>query len=170
VPAEHILDLCTGSGCIAIASAMAFPEAEQVDAIDISESALAVAEVNVKRHQMENRVHLLKSDLFEHVPKIKYDLIISNPPYVDKQDMESLPKEYHHEPKLALAGGEDGLDLVARILKQAKDYLKPIGVLAVEVGNSRVALEQRFPDLPFIWAEFEHGGQGVFILMGRDLK
>lgn len=170
VPGEHILDLCTGSGCIAIASAMAFPEAEQIDAVDISDSALAVAEINVKRHQMENRINLLKSDLFDAVPQKQYDLIISNPPYVDAQDLANLPKEFLHEPTLALAGGDDGLDLVVRILQQAKKYLKPIGVLAVEVGNSRAALEKRFPDLPFIWPDFEHGGHGVFVLMGRDLK
>lgn len=166
---QRVLDLCTGSGCIAIALAKAFPEA-LVDGTDISLDALSVASVNVEHHEVQDRVGLIESDVFAKLPGQHYDLIVSNPPYVDAEDMADLPPEFLKEPELGLASGRDGLDLTRRILAEAADHLTEDGVLVVEVGNSQWALEQAFPDVPFVWVEFENGGQGVFVLTAEDCR
>lgn len=167
-PIHRILDLCTGSGCIAIACALAFPEA-QVDAVDISSAALDVARLNVERYRVGHAVHLIQSDLLQDIPQAAYEVIVCNPPYVDAEEMVELPPEYRHEPALALAGGKDGLDLVAHILTKAVDYLAPRGILIVEVGHSAPAAEVRFADYSLTWLSFEHGGEGVFLLTKEEL-
>lgn len=163
-----ILDMCTGGGCIAIALAHAFDEAH-VDAVDISADALTVADLNIQEHQLAERVYPIESDLFSSLAGQKYDLIVSNPPYVDAQDMADLPEEYHHEPELALASGEDGLDLVGQMLKQAVAFMNEGAWLFVEVGNSEVHMAQRFPGLEVTWLEFEHGGHGIFAVNRETL-
>ena len=165
----QILDLCTGSGCIGIACAHAFPDAE-VQLSDISYDALAVAEENIQQHGVTERIFALQSDLFENLYGQRFDLIVSNPPYVDADDMASLPDEFHAEPELGLASGRDGLDFTRRLLVEAADYLTENGVLVVEVGNSWPALEDAYPALPFTWVEFERGGHGVFVLTAQDLR
>ncbi|MDO6705144.1 50S ribosomal protein L3 N(5)-glutamine methyltransferase [Photobacterium sp. 1_MG-2023] len=164
----RIMDLCTGSGCIGIACAYAFPEAE-VDLVDISTDALAVAEQNIHDHGLEQQVIPLLSDLLRDVPKDKYDVIVSNPPYVDQEDMDSLPEEFRHEPELGLTAGFDGLDLVRRILANAPDYLTEDGILICEVGNSMIHMEEKYPHIPFTWIEFENGGHGVFMMTREQL-
>ncbi|EKF9422733.1 50S ribosomal protein L3 N(5)-glutamine methyltransferase [Vibrio cholerae] len=164
----RIMDLCTGSGCIAIACANAFPEAE-VDAIDISVDALQVAEQNIQDHGLEQQVFPIRSDLFRDLPQEQYDLIVTNPPYVDQEDMDSLPSEFRHEPELGLAAGSDGLKLARRILANASLYLKENGVLVCEVGNSMVHMMEQYPHIPFTWLEFENGGHGVFLLTREQL-
>jgi ribosomal protein L3 glutamine methyltransferase len=164
----RVLDLCTGSGCIAVACAYAFPEA-LIDATDISLDALDVAAINLRRHGLEHRIELLCSDLFAAVNGRRYDLIVSNPPYVDADEMSSLAPEFLHEPALALAAGDDGLDIVRRILGRAACHLTEQGMLVVEVGNSARALEAAFPQLPFNWLEFDQGGGGVFLLTREEL-
>lgn len=165
---HRILDLCTGSGCIGIGAAMVFEDAE-VDLSDISEDALAVAESNIDLHDVRDRVSTVKSDVFENISG-RYDVILSNPPYVDAEDLADMPDEYRHEPELGLAAGADGLDIAHRILAKAADHLTEDGLLIVEVGNSWVALDQAYPDLPFTWLEFENGGDGVFLLRAEDLR
>lgn len=164
----RIMDLCTGSGCIAIACAHAFPDAE-VDAIDISADALQVAEQNIQDHGLEQQVFPIRSDLFRDLPKEQYDIIVTNPPYVDQEDMNSLPDEFKHEPELGLAAGTDGLKLVRRILANAPHYMTEKGILVCEVGNSMIHLMDQYPHIPFTWLEFENGGHGVFLLTREQL-
>ena len=159
----RILDMCTGSGCIAIACAETFPMAE-VDAAELSEDALAVARINVERFLLADQVRLVQSDLFENLQGERYDVIVSNPPYVDAEDMASLPDEFVHEPELALAAGIDGLDIVRRMLAEASEHLNPGGIIIIEVGNSALALELTYPEVNFTWLEFERGGDGIFLL------
>lgn len=166
---HRILDLCAGSGCIGIACAL-YLEAAEVVLSDISEEALIVAEGNIERHGVGDRVRAVRSDLFAALPGERFDLIVSNPPYVDARDMDELPAEYRHEPRLALAAGSDGLDLVRVMLREAADHLADDGVLIVEVGNSWAALEEAYPRVPFTWLEFERGGHGVFLLTRAQLN
>ena len=165
---KRALDLCTGSGCLAILLALGFPQA-RVDGIDISRKALAIAQENVARYQLSDRITLIESDLFNQVPAARYDLIISNPPYVTARAMAALPAEYRHEPSLALAAGTDGLDIVRRLLAQSRDWLAPNGVLMVEVGGGKAASEAAFPTLPFVWLTADTGEEEVFVLRAQDL-
>jgi len=165
---HRILDLCTGSGCIAIAAALAFPQA-QVDGADLSADALAVARINVGRHGLDARVQLVQSDLYQGLAGRRYDLILTNPPYVDAADMAALPDEYRHEPSLALASGKHGLDAVIHILAHAPAHLEAGGTLVAEVGNSHVALAERFPDVPFVWLTSVNGDESVFLLSAEEL-
>lgn len=167
-PVHRILDLCTGSGCIGIGAASVFDEAE-VDLADISEDALAVAESNIELHGVADRVRVFRSDVFESVDG-RYDVILSNPPYVDAEDLATMPEEYLHEPELGLSAGKDGLDIAHRIIAGAADHLTDTGLLVVEVGNSWPALDDAYPDLPLTWLEFDNGGDGVFLIMAEDLK
>jgi ribosomal protein L3 glutamine methyltransferase len=165
---RSVLDLCCGSGCIGIACAYTFAEA-LVDLADISRPALDVAQRNIERHELDHRVRAVHGDLFEAVEGERYDLIVSNPPYVSLEEMAALPDEYHHEPAGALEAGQDGMDVVARILAEAGDFLAPNGVVVVEVGASAQLLLARYPSVPFLWLDFEHGGDGVFLLTAEQI-
>jgi len=164
----NVLDLCTGSGCLAILAAHAFPSAS-VDAVDLSSSALAVAERNVADYELQDRVSLIESDLFAKLDSKQYDLIISNPPYVDAGSVAALPQEYRHEPEMALGSGHDGLDATRIILEQAAQHLNPSGILIVEIGHNRDVLEAAYPDLPFTWLDVSAGDKFVFMLHRNDL-
>ncbi len=166
---ERILDLCTGSACIAIACAYAFADA-YVDAVDLSTEALEVAKLNVDKHQLADAVTLHQSDLFENLPVVQYDIIVSNPPYVCLEEWKQLPAEYHAEPAMGFKGGESGLDLVLRILVDADRYLTEQGILIIEVGSSAETLQSRFTDVPFYWLNFERGGDGVFLLTAEQVR
>jgi ribosomal protein L3 glutamine methyltransferase len=166
---RRILDLCAGSGCIGIAASLVFGDAE-VDLADISAPALELARANIARHGVQGRVRVIQSDLFEQLDPVEpYDLIVSNPPYVNQADLDAMPAEFHHEPALALGSGVDGLDITRQILQRAGDYLAPGGLLVVEVGNSGEALEEAYPEFPFTWLEFERGGVGVFVMRAGEL-
>lgn len=169
VDVERVLDLCTGSGCIGIACAYLFDQAE-IDLADLSNDALAVANLNIERHAMEDRVRVVHSDLFNSLEGEVYDLIVTNPPYVDAGDVASMPAEYQHEPAMALGSGDDGLDITRRILRHAGRHLSEQGLLVVEVGNSEVHLMQAYPDLPLIWMELDQGGNGVFVIDAPSLR
>ncbi len=160
---KRILDLCTGSACIAIACAYAFPDAE-IDALDLSIDALNVAQINIESHGLNEQVIPIQSDLFSGIGELTYDLIVTNPPYVDVDDINSLPTEYTHEPEIGLGCGSDGLDLVRKILAEAACHLNENGVLICEVGNSQVHVAAAYPEIPFNWLTFTRGGHGVFLL------
>ncbi len=165
----RILDLCCGGGCIGLAAAYYYPDAH-VDLLDIDGAALELARENALLLGVEKRVSICQSDLFATLGDVRYDLILSNPPYVDAQDLANMPAEYHHEPERALGSGADGLDLTRRILRVAGEFLRDTGLLIVEVGNSWPALEAAYPKMPFTWVEFEHGGEGVFALTAAELQ
>jgi ribosomal protein L3 glutamine methyltransferase len=164
-----VLDLCCGSGCIGIACAYAFENA-LVDMSDLSPAAVDVASRNVERHDLADRVRALCADVYDGLDNERYDLIVSNPPYVSSDEMATLPPEYRHEPRLGLVAGADGMDVVARILAGAAARLRPGGILVVEVGSSADLLHARYPDVPFLWLDFAHGGDGVFLLTAEQLE
>jgi ribosomal protein L3 glutamine methyltransferase len=163
-----VLELCTGSGCLAILAAHAFPNAD-IDAVDLSPQALEVAQINVGHYGLDDRVALFEGDLFAPLPERRYDVIIANPPYVNAESMRALPAEYQHEPEMALAGGEDGMDVVRRILKEARNWLTDEGVLVVEIGNERANVEAAFGGLDLVWLSTSAGEDSVFLIQAADL-
>ena len=165
---ESVLDLCTGSGALAILAARVFPHA-QVDAVELSPEAAQVARINIDQSGAAERIELLEGDLFAPVKKRRYDVILTNPPYVDAEAMAELPPEYAHEPAMALGSGEDGLDITRRILAEAADHLTPEGVLICEIGRGRALLEAEFPDLPLVWLDTEESQGEVFLVRAADL-
>ena len=167
-PEMKVLDMCTGSGCLAILLAEKFPQAE-VDAVDISSEALEVAEINIADYELENRVYPIQSDLFENLQNTKYDLIISNPPYVTESSMEGLPQEYRYEPSLALVAGADGMDIIDRLLKEVKAHLNDNGVLIVELGDGAENFKERFPNIEVTWLPTSGGKDQVFMIKKEQL-
>ena len=165
---ESALDLCTGSGCLAILAALAFPEA-RVDAVDLSPEAIAVAQRNVETYDLGERIEIIRSDAFSKLQERRYDLIISNPPYVNADSVAALPPEYLHEPVMALGSGKDGLDFTRIILREAGQHLNPDGLLVVEIGHNREELEAAYPELPFTWLDTAAGNEFVFLLRAADL-
>lgn len=165
---SRVLDLCTGSGCIAVAAALAFPGAD-IDAADISSDALDVARINIRRHGVEEQVNPVLSDVFSGLTGQVYDVIVSNPPYVPVEEMQHLAVEFRHEPEQGLAAGFDGMDIVVRILQDAGQHLADAGILVVEVGHYRDIISALFPEVPFMWLDFEYGGEGVFLLDAGQL-
>lgn len=168
-PPKRVLDLCCGSGCIGIASAHQFPKAEVILS-DLSFEALEVANLNIERYHLEDRVFAVQGNCFEELRNQYFDLIVSNPPYVDLEDMADIPPEYQHEPALGLAAGEDGLDIVKVILAEAADHLTEDGILIVEVGNSEIHVKDLYPEVDFAWLEFSLGGHGVFLLTAEQCR
>jgi len=166
---SRILDVGTGSGCIAVACAMAFPHAT-IDAIDICNDALEVARKNIHRHELVDRIHLIQSDLYENINGARYDLIVANLPYVSESEYAQLPEEYKHEPEAGLKADDDGLNIVKRLLMQTKHHLQTDGILVVEVGNSQKTLIDAYPDIPFFWLDFVRGGHGVFLMTAEEVK
>lgn len=164
----EVLDMCTGSGCLAILAAHSFPNAH-IDAVDLSADALDVAQYNVTDYLLDDRISLIESNLFAGLTGKRYDVIISNPPYVNAPSVAALPQEYKHEPELALGSGEDGLDATRVILAKAAEHLNPNGILVVEIGHNHDAVEAAFPKLPFMWLEVSAGDQHVFMLRREDL-
>ena len=172
IPRENIktiLEIGTGSGCIALSCAYYMKDV-RVDAVDIDDGALHVANKNLEHLELQDRVSFIKSDVFENLADKTYDIIVSNPPYVSQEEYDGLPAEYHREPQIGLTSGDDGLDCVRDILAHADQHLNPGGILIVEVGNTHEALEQAFPEIPFMWLEFEHGGHGIFLLEKNQLS
>lgn len=164
----YILDLCTGSGCIGIATALTLPESKVVLS-DISPEAVVVAKQNIEKYDLDQRVQVFESDLFAGLGAMQFDMIVSNPPYVDACDLAAMPEEYHAEPAIGLASGEDGLDFTRRLLREAPSYLSEQGFLFVELGNSWENLEEAFPTISFLWLSFEQGGHGVFVITREEL-
>lgn len=169
IQVKHILDIGTGSGCIAIGAALVFKDA-LVDAADIDPNALAVATINIEQYGLQKRVHLFQSDCFNELPSKRYDVILSNPPYVDDDEMKMLPKEYQHEPVGALRTDDEGLAIAERILQQASRYLSAQGILLLEVGYNAERLQSRYPNIPFVWLEQEQGGEGILMIQHDELK
>ena len=166
---SRVLDICTGSGCIGIACAQAFPDAT-VDLTDLSRDALDVAQENINRHQLNDRVKVVQSDIFSALHGQVYDIIVANPPYVPAEEMQQLAPEFGHEPSMGLQAGSDGLDIIVQILKQAAGHLADSGILVAEVGHTRALLLARYPQVPFMWLDFEYGGSGVFMLDKTQLE
>ncbi|QUM81854.1 50S ribosomal protein L3 N(5)-glutamine methyltransferase [Moritella sp. 36] len=164
----RILDMCTGSGCIAIALSHAFPDSD-IDAVDIEHGAIEVAEINIQDHGVENQVTPIQSDLFSNLTGLRYDMIVSNPPYVDQEDIDNLPDEFKHEPEIGLQSGFDGLELTLKMLAQAPDMLNDGGLLFVEIGNSMVHMQEKFPEVPFTWLEMQNGGHGIFVISKEQI-
>lgn len=168
-PVKRVVDVCTGSGCLAILLAHQFPDAK-VDAIELSPDALAVAKFNVATHGMTKRVKLFHSDVFDAVPRAKYDIILSNPPYVPTKELRGLPAEFKNEPKMALDGGKDGLDIISKLLQQARDRLQPHGIVVLEVGGLRAAMDKVFPELDLHWLHTADGEDCVCVIQAAKLK